>query len=124
MAAVFLKLLNLSISASWLVLVVLVLGVLSQKLFFKRLNAIEIAVAIEVGSLFHCGKGSPALGINYVGIFESFFHAVGLSEGAAGLLGVCFSDFLDLGHYIVAFGMSKNDLHAESCEQTYNALRY
>ena len=95
-----------------------------QELLFEFVYALKVAVAVQLGANLHSVKGRPALGIYYIGVLERLFHVVRLSEAAAALLCVRLGDLFDLGHHIVALGMSQHYVHAEACEQSDDSLRY
>ena len=101
---------------------VLVLGVLGQQLLLQSLDAVAVALGVEVGALLHGGEGGPALGIDDVGVPEGLGHGVGLGEAAAGLGGVGPGDLLHLGHDLVALGMGQDHVHAEAGHQADDAL--
>ena len=102
---------------------ILVGGILSEQFLFELLDAVKVAVAVELGALFHRGVGRPALGIDDIRVFERFFHIVGLSKTAAGLCGIGFGNLFDLCHHVVALGMRQHYVHAEAGEQSDHALR-
>ena len=102
---------------------VFVLCVLSQQFFLQSLDALGIAFCVQVGSLFHSCKWSPALWIYDVGILERVSHVMGYTEGTAGLFSVLSGNFLNLRHDFVAFRMSQNNFHTHTCHQANNALR-
>ena len=99
-----------------------VLLVLLQQLQLQSLNASHVAVAVQDGTLLHCCEGSPGLGVNDVSILECLSHGVGLGEGTAGQLSVLLSNLFDLGHDLVALGMSQDDVHAEAGHQANDTL--
>ena len=99
-----------------------VLGVLSQKLLFQGVDAVEITFAIQVGALFHGAERGPALGIDDVGALKGFGHGVGFAETASVPGGVVPSNGLHFRHHFVSLGMRQNDIHAEAGHQTDNAL--
>ena len=101
---------------------VLVLGVLGQQLLLQSLDALGVALAVQVGALLHGGKGRPALGVDHIGVLEGLRHVVGAGEGTAGLGSVLAGDFLDLGHDLVSFGMGQHNVHAEAGHQADDAL--
>ena len=103
---------------------ILVLGVLRQQLLLQGVNTSLIAGGVQLGALFHSGKGSPGLGIHDVGVLEGLSHAVGLVELGAVLLTVLAGHFLHLGHHVVSFRVSQGHVHSEAGEQTDNALRH
>ena len=100
------------------------LCVLGKQLFLQSLDAVGIALSVEVGSLLHSCERSPALRIYDISILECLCHGIGLGEAAAGLLSVLLSYFLNLRHYLVSFRMCQNNVHTESGHQADNTLRY
>ena len=102
---------------------VFVLCVLSQQFLLQCLDAVGIAFSVQVGSLFHGCKRSPALWIYDIGILECVSHVMGYAEGTAGLLSVLSCNFLNLRHDLIAFRMSQDNFHTHTGHQSYNALR-
>ena len=99
------------------------LGVLREQLFLQLVDAVLVAGLIELRALLHGLERRPGLGIDDVGVLEGFLHVVALLEAAAGGRRVLLGDLLDLGHDLVAFGVSEGDIHAEAGEEADNALR-
>ena len=92
------------------------LCVLGKKLLFKFLYAVEIVVCVKVCPFFHSGKAGPAFRVNYVGVFKGLLHAVCSFKASAGFFSVFLGYFLCFGHYLIAIGMGKNNVHAEACK--------
>ena len=101
---------------------ILVLGVLGQQLLLQSVDAVLVALGIQLGAFLHGGEGSPALGIHDVGVGKGLGHGVGLVELGAVLLAVLAGHLLHLGHHVIALGMSQGHVHAEAGEQADNAL--
>ena len=98
------------------------LCVLGQKLLLQSLDTFGVALTVEIGPLFHGGKGSPALGVYDVRILEGVRHIVGDAEGAAGFFCILPCDFLHLGHNLVALGMGQHHVHAHAGHKSHHAL--
>ena len=67
---------------------VLMLGVLRQQLLFQLVDALLVALHIQLGALFHRLERRPGLRINDIGVLEGLGHGVGLVELGAVLLAV------------------------------------
>ena len=103
---------------------VLVIGVLGQQFLLQSLDAVGVALSVQISALLHSGEGSPALGIDDISVLEGLGHGVGLGEGTAGLGGVGLGDLLHLGHDLVSLGVSQHHVHAETAHQADDALRH
>ena len=102
---------------------VLVLGILREELLFQRLDAVHIALAIELRALLHGLERRPALGIHNVRILERFCHGVGDLELAAIGLGVLLGNLHHLVHNLVALGIGQRHVHAKAGHEADDALR-
>ena len=99
------------------------LGILREELLLQLVDALLVALDIELGALFHGLERSPGLRIDDVGVPEGFLHVVRLVELGAVLLAVLTGDLLDLGEDVIALRMGQRDIHAEAGEQADDALR-
>ena len=102
---------------------ILMRSVLGEQLLLERSDAGVVALGVQVGALLHGGKRSPALGDHDVGALEGLGHGVDLLKGGAGLGGVALSALDDLGHEVVALGVSQGDVHAKAGQQADQRLR-
>ena len=100
------------------------IGVLGQQFLLQSLDAVGVALSVQISALLHSGEGSPALGIDDISVLEGLGHGVGLGEGTAGLGGVGLGDLLHLGHDLVSLGVSQHHVHAETAHQADDALRH
>ena len=98
------------------------LRVLGKEPLFERLDALDVALAVELSPLLHGLEGGPGLGIDDVRVLESFLHVVGDGELGAGLLAVLLCHLHHVVHDLVALGISEGHVHAEAGEQARHAL--
>ena len=98
------------------------LCVLGQQLLLQSLDALGIALGVQIRPLLHSSEGSPALGIYDIGILKCVCHVVAYPEGAAGFLCVGLCHFLNLRHDLIAFRMSQDHFHAHAGHQSNHAL--
>ena len=98
--------------------------VLRKQLLLQFVDAVKVALAIEVCTYFHCLERSPALRIYDVSILERFLHVIGHGEASAGFSSVLLCYLNYIAHYFVSFRMSKDYIHSETCEKSDDALRY
>ena len=107
---------------------ILVIGVLGQQFLLQSLDAVGVALSVQISALLHSGEGSPALGIDDISVLEGLGHGVGLGEGTAGLGGVGLGNLLHLGHDLVSdvYKRQITDYISEMLQksaQTKNVLR-
>ena len=102
---------------------ILMRGVLSEQLLLECSDAGVVALGVQVGTLLHGGKRSPALGDHDVGALEGLGHGVDLLKGGAGLGGIALGALDDLGHEVVALGVGQGDVHAKTGQQADQRLR-
>ena len=96
--------------------------ILSEEPLFESLDALEIALPIELGALLHGLEGGPGLGVDDVGVLEGFLHVVGDGELGAGLFAVLLRHLHHVVHDLIALGIGQGHVHAEPGEQARHAL--
>ena len=103
---------------------VLMLGVLREEPLFERLDAIEVAVAVQLRALLHGLKGRPRFRVDDIGVLERFLHIVRDRKVRAGLFAVLLRDLHDIFHDLIALRVGEGHVHAEPRKQPRDALRH
>ena len=98
-------------------------GVLGEQLLLQGRDAGVVALSVQVCALLHGGVGSPGLGDDDVSALEGLGHGADLLEGGAVLGGVALGALDDLGHEVVALGVSQGHVHAKARQQGDEGLR-